>query len=101
MFALGDVTDDLRESCDLPVFAAESRQHHIGPVFGAILAHQYNFGFEAALFVRNNEATFGNPGLSVRGGKDVGEMSSNDLVGAIALDRLRGGVPGEHASLRV
>src|SRR5690606_15590289 len=98
---LADVTGDLGEADQLAVIVVNGVHHGIGPEAAAVLADSPTFRFEPAFLGGASERLFGQFRLAVLPAEEAGEMLSDDLVWAVALDALRAGVPAGYMAVRV
>ncbi len=98
---LADISGHLGEADDLAAVIANCVDNDVGPERAAILALAQALGFPASLAGSCSQT----PGRYARGGVlgriEPAEMRPDDLVGCIAFDTLRPGVPARDAAFRV
>ena len=99
--ALREVARDLGEADQLAGRIAHRGDDDVGPEQGAVLAHAPALVFERPGARCHLQFVRGQPAGQRLGRVEPGEMAADDLVGAIALEALRAGVPGENVPLGI
>src|SRR6185312_4798178 len=89
------------EADQLALGITDRVDHDACPEALAVLADAPSFGFVAASLARRFERPLRYSGLQVLGGVEAAEMLADDIVGRIALDAFRAGVPVGHPAIRV
>ena len=98
---LGEVAGDLGEAEQRAIRPAQRGDDHIGPEARAVLAHAPSFVFESAELLGAPQL-LARPVARLRFGRvEAGEVAADDFIGAVALESLGAGVPGQDLPLRV
>ena len=100
LLALRHVTGDFCEADDLVAFKNRIDHDH-RPEPGAVLAKPPAFGCEPAFLARLLQRLLGYSRLPVLGSVEPGEMLADNVLGSVALDPLRPGVPAYDIALCV
>src|SRR6185369_17730374 len=93
LYALGEVAGDLGKAGEPSGLVANRVDHHMGPEAAAILAHPPAFAFELAFAGGNLQDLCRQALGAVFRGIKTREMLPDDLVGRVALETLRPGIP--------
>src|SRR5215208_5271249 len=94
LLARGYVLCHLREAAQVSRLVPQSRDEHVRPESGAVLAYPYSFFLVAALRGRDAQLFVRVPAFDVLIGVEDREVLSDDLLGLIALDALGAWIPG-------
>ncbi len=101
LLAIGQVPGDLQEAPDRAGLVAQGGDDDVGPEAGAVLAHPPALVLDAPLGRRPLQFLLGPAPLDGLLRVEAGEMLADDLLGPVALDALRPGVPGEDVPLLI
>src|SRR5262249_40251480 len=99
--AVRQVPGDLQEAPDPAALAVQRRDDDVGPEPGPVLADPPALVLEPARGRRHAQLVGGPAGRHGLGGVEAGEVLADDLLGPVALDALRPGVPRADVPLRV
>ncbi len=98
---LGQVAGDLGVADQAALRVADRIDDHVGPEPAASLADAPALVFEAALFPRRAKGGFRQAGRLVLVSVETGEVLSEDLFLAVALEPLGAPVPARHPAFRI
>ena len=100
-FAVGEVARDLGEAEQPALFVAQRGDDHVRPEARAILAYAPTLVLEAPLGGRDLELVLRPAAVDRLAGVEGREVAADDLLGAVALEALRAGVPRHDAAVPV
>jgi hypothetical protein len=98
---LADVAGDLSEADQLAGLVVDGIDDDAGPEAGAVLANAPAFGFELAFLGGGPQRFRRNAGCLILLGIEAREVAPDDLVGLVALEATRAGIPGGDMPLPV
>ena len=99
--ALGHVAGDLGEADHRAVAVAHGVEHGERPEAGAVLAHAPALGLGAAVAAGGLQGRLGPAEAAVLLGEEEGEVLADHLLGLVALEPARAGVPTGDPAARV
>ena len=97
----GQIARDLCEAQQSPIGITDGVDHDIGPEMGAVLAHAPAFGFKSPFLLCRRQRGSGYPCGLILGCVEAGKMLADNLVGLIAFEAARAGIPAGNPAIGI